>query len=213
MKTYFSEKKFVMNAIATHSRYKLGGKKVEKKIPQPKLLTYEDYVKLTPPDNGNFELLNGQIYFMASPKPSHQRISLRLSYFLAAYVIPNNLGEIFPAPMDVVFTEHDTFQPDLLFISKERLNIIGENRIEGSPDLVVEILSPSNDNSEMSYKKHIYEITGVQEYWLINVEKQTLTLYKQVDNELRWQRDIQKNEVLQSEIIKGVELELSKIFE
>jgi len=201
-----------MNAIATHSRYKLGGKEVEKKIPQPKLLTYQDYVKLTPPDNGNFELLNGQIYFMASPKPSHQRISLRLSYFLAACVIPNNLGEIFPAPMDVVFTEHDTFQPDLLFITKERLNIIGENKIEGSPDLVVEILSPSNDVNEMSYKKHIYEITGVKEYWLVNVEKQTLTLYKQVDNELRWQRDIQKSEIFKSEIIQGFELELNKIF-
>jgi Uma2 family endonuclease len=202
-----------MNAIATHSRYKLGGKKVEKKIPQPKLLTYLDYVKLTPPDNGNFELLNGQIYFMASPKPSHQRISLRLSYFLAACVIPNNLGEIFTAPMDVVFTEYDTFQPDLLFITKERLNIIGENKIEGSPDLVVEILSPSNDANEMSYKRHIYESKGVKEYWLINVEKQMLTLYKQIDNELRWQKDIQKNEVLKSEIIQGFELELSNIFE
>jgi Uma2 family endonuclease len=202
-----------MNAIATHSRYKLGGKKVEKKIPQPKLLTYLDYVKLTPPDNGNFELLNGQIYFMASPKPSHQRISLRLSYFLAACVIPNNLGEIFTAPMDVVFTEYDTFQPDLLFITKERLNIIGENKIEGSPDLVVEILSPSNDANEMSYKRHIYGSKGVKEYWLINVEKQMLTLYKQIDNELRWQKDIQKNEVLKSEIIQEFELELSNIFE
>jgi hypothetical protein len=202
-----------MNAIATHSRYKLGGKKVEKKIPQPKLLTYLDYVKLTPPDNGNFELLNGQIYFMSSPKPSHQRISLRLSYFLAACVIPNNLGEIFTAPMDVVFTEYDTFQPDLLFITKERLNIIGENKIEGSPDLVVEILSPSNDANEMSYKRHIYESKGLKEYWLINVEKQMLTLYKQIDNELRWQKDIQKNEVLKSEIIQGFELELSNIFE
>lgn len=202
-----------MNAIATHSRYRLGGKKVGKKIPQPKLLTYDDYVKLTPPDSGNYELLNGQIYFMASPKPSHQRISSRLNVFLGNFIILNNLGELFAAPMDVVFTEHDTFQPDLLFITKERLNIIGENKIEGSPNLVVEILSPSNDNSEMSYKKHIYEITGVQEYWLINVEKQTLTLYKQINNELRWQRDIQKNEVLQSETIKGFELELSKIFE
>ena len=202
-----------MNAIATLSRYKLGGKKVEKKIPQPKLLTYLDYVKLTPPDNGNFELLNGQIYFIASPKPSHQRISLRLSYFLAACVIPNNLGEIFTAPMDVVFTEYDTFQPDLLFITKERLNIIGENKIEGSPDLVVEILSPSNDANEMSYKRHIYESKGVKEYWLINVEKQMLTLYKQIDNELRWQKDIQKNEVLKSEIIQEFELELSNIFE
>ncbi|MDZ7935503.1 MAG: Uma2 family endonuclease [Emticicia sp.] len=202
-----------MNAIATHSRYKLGGKQVEKKIPQPKLLTYNDYVKLTPPDSGNFELLNGRIFFMASPKPSHQDVSSLLHTFLGFYIVQNKLGKLFTAPMDVIFTEHDTFQPDLLFISKERLNIIGENKIEGSPDMVVEILSPSNNDTEMSYKKHIYEVSGVKEYWLINVEKQTLKLYKQVDNELRWQRDIQKNEVLKSEIIQGFELELSKIFE
>lgn len=202
-----------MNAIATHSRYKLGGKKVEKKIPQPKLLTYEDYVKLTPADCGNFELISGQIIFKETPNPSHQAISGLLIVYLGGFIIENNLGELLTAPMDVVFTEHDTFQPDLLFITKESLNIIGENKIEGSPDLVIEILSPSNDNSEMSYKKHIYEITGVKEYWLINVEKQTLTLYKQVDNELRWQRDIQKSGILKSEIIQGFELELNKIFE
>lgn len=207
-----------MNAIATHSRYKLGGKKVEKKIPQPKLLTYEDYVKFTPADCGNFQLISGQIIFKETPNPSHQAISGLLIVYLGGFIIENNLGELFAAPMDVVFTEHDTFQPDLLFITQERLNIIGENKIEGSPDLVVEILSPSNDTNDaerrpMSYKKHIYEITGVKEYWLINVEKQSLTLYKQVDNELRWQRDIQKNEVLTSDIIKGFELELNKIFE
>ncbi|MER0442345.1 Uma2 family endonuclease [Emticicia sp. W12TSBA100-4] len=207
-----------MNAIATHSRYKLGAKKVEKRIPQPKLLTYEDYVKLTPPNSGNYELLNGQIIFKQTPKPSHQTTRTLLSIYLGNFIIQNKLGELYTAPLDVHFTEYDTLQPNLLFITKERLNIIGENKIEGSPDLVVEILSPSNDNSDaerrpMSYKKHIYEITGVKEYWLINVEKQSLTLYKQVDNELRWQRDIQKNEVLTSEIIKGFELELNKIFE
>jgi len=207
-----------MNAIATHSRYKLGGKKVEKKIPQPKLLTYHDYVKLTPPESGNFELLNGRIFFMASPKPSHQDISSLLHTFLGFYIVGNKLGKLFAAPMDVLFTLHNTFQPGLLFISKERLNIIGESKIEGSPDLVVEILSPSNNINDaerrpISYKKHIYETTGVKEYWLINVEKQTLTLYKHIDNELRWQKDIQKNEVLKSEIIQGFELKLSNIFE
>ena len=201
-----------MNALAKNSKYRLDGK-LTKKIPQPKLLTYEDYVKLTPPDSGNFELLNGRIFFMASPKPSHQEISSLLNTYLGIYIISNKLGKLFAAPMDVVFSEHDTFQPDLLFITKERLNIIGENKIEGTPDLVVEILSPSNDNNEMSYKKHIYESTGVKEYWLINVEKQTLTLYKQIDNELRWQKDIQKNEVLKSEVIKDFELDLNKIYE
>lgn len=201
-----------MNALAKNSKYRLGGKLI-KKIPQPKLLTYEDYVKLTPPDSGNFELLNGRIFFMASPTPTHQEISSLLNTYLGIYIISNKLGKLFAAPMDVLFTPHDTFQPDLLFITKDRLSIIVENKIEGTPDLVVEILSPSNDTNEMSYKKHIYGSTGVKEYWLINVEKQTLTLYKQIDNELRWQKDIQKNELLQSEIITGFELDLSKIFE
>lgn len=201
-----------MNALAKNSKYRLGGKLI-KKIPQPKLLTYEDYVKLTPPDSGNFELLNGRIFFMASPTPTHQEISSLLNTYLGIYIISNKLGKLFAAPMDVLFTPHDSFQPDLLFIAKERLNIIDENKIEGTPDLIVEILSPSNDTNEMSYKKHIYGSTGVKEYWLINVEKQTLTLYKQIENELRWQKDIQKNEVLQSEIITGFELDISKIFE
>ncbi|AFK02477.1 protein of unknown function DUF820 [Emticicia oligotrophica DSM 17448] len=187
-----------MNAIAKHSKYRLGGKQVTKKIPQPKLLTYENYVKLTPPNSGNFERLNGRIFFISSPKPRHQRISLRLSYYLGGFIIENNLEELFAAPMDVLFTPHDTFQPDLLFITKDRLSIIGENKIEGTPDLVIEILSPSNDANEaerrpMSYKRHIYESKGVKEYWLINIENQTLTLYKQTDNELRWQSDFQKN--------------------
>jgi Uma2 family endonuclease len=201
-----------MNALATYSKKRLLGGK-PKRIPQPKLLTYEDYVKLTPPDSGNFELHNGQIIFMASPKPSHQDISSLLNTYLGIYIITNKLGKLFAAPMDVIFSEHDTFQPDLLFISKERQSIIGENKIEGIPDLVVEILSPSNDSREMSYKKHIYESTGVKEYWLIDVEKQTLNQYEQIENELRWQRTIQKNEVLKTKIIKDFTLDLGKIFE
>lgn len=196
-----------MNALATYPKLKV------RKFPQPKLLTYEDYARLTPPDSGNYELINGKIFFMPSPKPSHQRISSRLNAYLGTFIILNNLGELFAAPMDVVFTEHDTFQPDLLFISKEMQSIIGENKIEGIPDLVVEILSPSNDNKEMSYKKHIYESTGVKEYWLIDVEKQTLTKYEQEENELRWKKVFQKNEVLKTAIIEGLELDLSKIFE
>lgn len=95
-----------MNAIATHSRYKLGGKKVEKKIPQPKLLTYEDYVKFTPADSGNFQLISGQIIFKETPNPSHQAISGLLIVYLGGFIIENNLGEIFPAPMFSRNTTH-----------------------------------------------------------------------------------------------------------
>lgn len=183
-----------------------------RKFPQPKLLTYEDYARLTPPDSGNYELRNGKIEFMASPTPVHQWLSIQLSVTLGNFIIQNKLGKLFAAPMDTEFTEHDTFQPDLLFVSQERLSIIGEKKIEGAPDLVVEILSPSNDAKEMSYKRHVYEASGVREYWFINVEKQTLAQYERVEEELRWQRDLTPADTLRSVFLAGFELKLSLIF-
>jgi Uma2 family endonuclease len=183
-----------------------------RKFPQPKLLTYEDYARLTPPDSGNYELRNGKIEFMASPIPSHQDISMRLSAFLGMHVLTHNLGKLFAAPMDTQFTEHDTFQPDLLFISNERLGIIGDKKIEGAPDLVVEILSPGNTAKEMSYKRHVYESTGVREYWFIEPEKRTLSQYERVGDELRWQRTLTPADALRSAVVAGFEMELGGVF-
>jgi len=184
-----------------------------RKFPQPKLLTYEDYARLTPPDSGNFELRNGKIEAMPSPIPTHQAISIRFSAFLGMHVLTHNLGKLFAAPMDTQFTEHDTFQPDLLFVSNERLGIIGDMKIEGAPDLVVEILSPGNTTKEMSYKRHVYESTGVREYWFIEPEKQALSQYERVGDELRWQRTLTPEDTLRSSVVEGFEVELRMIFE
>lgn len=184
-----------------------------RKFPQPKLLTYEDYARLTPPDSGNYELRNGKIEFMPSPIPTHQAISMRVSAFLGMHVLTHHLGKLFAAPMDTKLTEHDTFQPDLLFVSNERLGIIGDKKIEGAPDLVVEILSPGNTAKEMSYKRHVYESTGVREYWCIEPEKQALSQYERVGDELRWQRTLTPEDRLRSSVVEGFEVELGRIFE
>jgi Uma2 family endonuclease len=160
----------------------LEGKKV--RIPKPKLLTYDDYAKLTPPDSGNYELHNGKIITMPTPTPLHQRISRKLSTRLDIFIEKNKCGEMFTAPMDTVFTVYDTLQPDILYIQKERLNIIGAKKIEGVPDLVIEISSPGNSQKELSYKKYVYETSGVREYWLIHPEKQQIAQYENIDNEL-----------------------------
>jgi len=182
------------------------------KFPQPKLLTYEDYARLTPHDSGNYELHNGKIVFIASPIPTHQEISICLSAFLGMHVITLRLGKLYAAPMDTRFSEHDTFQPDLLFISKDRLSIIGEQKIEGAPDLVVEILSPGNDSKEMSYKRHVYETAGVREYWFIEPQKGTLSQYELVGEELRWQRTLSATDTLHAIVVEGFSLELKEIF-
>jgi Uma2 family endonuclease len=129
-------------------------RKAKTRIRKPRLLTYDDYARLTPPDNGNYELHEGQIVFMPTPTPAHQKFSMRLSNRLFNFVDTHKLGEVFTAPMDTVFSPTATLQPDLLYLSQERLHLIGDKKIEGAPDLVVEILSPSNNAKEMSFKKY-----------------------------------------------------------
>ncbi len=159
----------------------LEGKKV--RIPKPKLLTYDDYAKLTPPDSGNYELHNGKIIFMPTPTALHQLISMKLSIILGSFILKNQLGRLLAAPMDTIFSKNDTLQPDLLFVSNERLDII-KKQVDGAPDFIIEIVSPGNSQKELSYKKYVYETSGVREYWLIHPEKQQIAQYENIDNEL-----------------------------
>lgn len=187
-------------------------KKRTKKFPQPKLLTYEDYARLTPPDSGNYELHNGNIVFTPSPSPTHQAISSTLHIIIGGYVMQHQLGKLFAAPLDTQLSEYDLVQPDLLFIAKHRFSIIGEKKIDGAPDLVIEILSSSNDTKEMSYKKYVYETAGVREYWLVSLEKQTVTQYELIEDELRWQRSLGQADTLTSVVLPGFSLALDTLF-
>ncbi len=142
-----------------------------------KRLTYEDYVRLTPPNSGNYELHDGQIIFKPSPTPFHQDIAGYLYRKMADFAEDRKLGKVYIAPLDTLFDKFNTFQPDVLFISKERLDIVGKKKIEAAPDLVVEVLSDGNTRKEMLHKKHTFENYGVREYWLIDLKKETLTQY------------------------------------
>lgn len=176
-----------------------------------KVLTYDDYVALTPADSGNYELHNGKIIEMASPTPQHQRIARRLSRKMDDFITSNQLGELFFAPLDTVFDQLNTFQPDILFISKDRASIIGEKKIDGAPDLVVEILSDSNLAKEMSYKKYIYESYLVKEYWLINLKKQTVTVYANIEGELMPLGIYKNKDVVKSQVLNGFEIGVGEI--
>jgi Uma2 family endonuclease len=183
------------------------------RIPQSKMLTYDDYVRLTPPDSGNYELHNGKIIYMATPIPAHQIFSDNLTAEILVYARKNKLGRAISAPIDTVFTPYDTLQPDILFLGNDRLHLIGNKKIEGAPDLVVEILSPSNTPKEMGYKKLVYEMSDVREYWVVNLVKKTLTQYENVEGEFIMRRVFQETDTLKSLIIEGFETEMSGLFE
>jgi Uma2 family endonuclease len=114
--------------------------------------------------------------------------------------------------MDVILTPYDIVQPDILFISKDRLNII-DGQVKGAPDLVIEILSEGNMAKEMSYKKHIFESTGVQEYWLINPAKKRVTQYKNEEGEFFPIHILDTEGVLNSIVVEGFSFKIGDIFQ
>ncbi|MBL7796396.1 MAG: Uma2 family endonuclease [Saprospiraceae bacterium] len=176
-----------------------------------KLLTYDDYVALTPPDSGNYELHNGKLIYMASPTPDHQDVVTELCARMRLFASSRKLGKVFAAPLDVVFTPTDILQPDILFIATEHLYIIGDKKIEGAPDLVVEVLSDSNKPREQRYKKEIYETHGVREYWMINPEKDSVTIFVNTNGELVAAGVFKKNDIVSSEILPGFSIRVSEI--
>ena len=135
---------------------------------KPKVrFTYEDYCQL--PDDKRYELINGEFYEMApSPSAVHQWSSFTLARLLADFVDRLALGVVYMAPFDVIFSENDTLQPDILFVKEERRSIITHRACEGAPDLVVEVLSPSTSRRDLGIKRERYARFGVQEYWLVN---------------------------------------------
>ncbi len=185
------------------------GKPKKNKVKQPKLMTFDDYNQLTPPESGHYELHNGRIIPIPKATETHQTIALKLALQLGNHIVKNKLGKLLSPPIDVVFSPNDTLQPDILFVSNERLSII-ENQVKGAPDFIIEI---GNTEKAMSYRKHLFETHGVYEYWLINLNKQTITQYENVDDELVIRTKINRDSSLSSVIIDGFTLKASDIFE
>ena len=129
-------------------------------------LTYQDYASLE--GDERYELLDGELILVASPNRDHQTVSLRLASMMLSFVDENGLGWVFEAPFDVLFTDTDVVQPDVMFISREREHILTRANVQGAPDLIVEILSPSSSTRDWRAKRELYAAHGVREYWIID---------------------------------------------
>lgn len=145
----------------------------------PVKFTFEDYL-LFPEDGKRHELIDGEHYMSPAPTIRHQNAAATLFVAMRNYLERNLLGQAFHAPIDVILSELDVVQPDLIFISSARAAIITEANIQGAPDLVVEITSPSTRMRDESIKRKLYERYGVEEYWVIDPELETVKIYRRV---------------------------------
>ncbi|MCA8960012.1 MAG: Uma2 family endonuclease [Planctomycetes bacterium] len=137
-----------------------------------KKLSYEDYV-LYPNDGKRHEIVDGDHFMNPSPNLDHQTISRRLQFELYQKIELTGLGQVFDAPTDVQLSPHDIVVPDLVVVLKEN-RILTPSRIKGVPDLIVEILSPSNRDYDTGLKRTTYERAGVPEYWIVDPESREI---------------------------------------
>ena len=173
--------------------------------------TYEDYCQL--PDDRRYELIDGEFYEMApSPSSIHQRTLLKLARLMADFVESRLLGVVYIAPLDVILSENDTMQPDILFVSAGREGIITQRACEGPPDLVVEVLSPSTSRRDLGIKRRRYARFGVREYWLVDPVARSIEVLVLRDGEFvsLW---VYAGEMLpDSEVMPGLVFAVSSIF-
>ena len=174
-------------------------------------LTWEDY--RTAPADKRHELLDGDLIMVPAPNLKHQTVQLQLARRLASFVEEQKSGKMFIAPCDVVLSDTDVVQPDLLFISRERGHLLsgGEN-VQGAPDLVIEILSPTTADKDRGIKHELYGRYGVTEYWLVDPIAETVSIHRQRAGVLAAAHTFGRKQTLRSPLLAGLELSLDDIF-
>jgi Uma2 family endonuclease len=180
---------------------------------EPIRLTYDDYVNF-PDDGRRHELIDGEHIVTPSPVSRHQRVSIRLATALHTFAQQDRAGEVFPAPFDVILSNHDVVEPDILFVSNERRAIV-RDWVRGAPDLAVEILSASTRRLDETRKLDLYDRFGVREYWVVDPDIGAITVYRRAaDGTFPRVADLTAaiDDVLRTPLLPGFAITLGELF-
>ncbi len=171
-----------------------------------------EYVDLlcAPDDGKRYELLEGDVHVTPAPNPSHQRIVLGLAIRFVEYFHGRNLGEVFVAPLDVILTERDVVEPDILVVSDA--GQVSRRGVEGPPLLVVEILSPSTRERDRTLKAQRYAALGVRHYWIVDPEQFCVECLRGKDGAYELVRAARGNEALTHPDWDGLSIDLCAIW-
>ena len=177
-------------------------------------LTGADYMRLTPPSHRGvrYQLIEGELIQMAGPNDPHQIFIAELYFAARSQIGAPGAFEIRISPFDVAIDEHNTFQPDLVFVSSERRHIFDGHGITGAPDVVVEVLSESTRRHDLNVKLPVYARNGVREMWTADLGAETVSKYIGDDESLTLERVYHAADTLVSDAMPGVAIELAPIF-
>jgi Uma2 family endonuclease len=178
-------------------------------------LTYDDYV-LFPEDGQRHELIDGEHFVSPAPVSKHQRIAGNVFGLIWSYLREHKIGVAYGNAMDLIFSHFDVVQPDVVYISHERLaRLEPSDWIKGAPNLVVEVGSPSTRTRDETIKHRLYERFGVDEYWIIDPRDATIAVFRRDDG--RYTRALrlalERDDILTTPWLPGLQLPLATIFE
>lgn len=174
-------------------------------------LTKEDY-RLLPDSGPRYQLIEGELYMSPAPNRFHQVISRNIEFILLKYLESNPRGEVYDAPFDVYLSEHDVFQPDIVFVAKENFKVLTDAGVEGAPDFAVEILSPTTAYLDKKSKLRVYARTGLKELWIVDPEPRLIHVYRLQENPDQPVATYSERDSFTSPHFPGLEIRGSEVF-
>ena len=179
--------------------------------PEDIRLTYEDYMEL-PSDGKRYEIIDGELHVAPAPGANiHQTVLVRLCTRLFNHIEAHDLGSVLPSPVDVVLSDYDVVQPDIVFVARERLGIIGRE-IAGPPDLTVEIISPGSARLDRTVKRKLYAAHGVRYYWVVDPRSRRLEEYELAGSAYRLRSRTEEMDTFRPGLFPDLEIPLGRIW-
>jgi len=173
-------------------------------------LTYQDYLSMD--GDERYELIDGELIMVGAPNEAHQTASVFLVSRMFMFADDRDLGKVLHAPYDVVLSDTDVVQPDILFVSNERAHIRTPANIRGAPDLVVEILSPSSTSRDWREKFELYSKHGVKEYWVVDPANRVVWLALRRGGALEIAGTYGIGDTVSSTVLAGFSVKVDDIF-
>ena len=176
-------------------------------------LTVQDYLDIPDEDENRYELIDGELYMAPAPSWEHQESSGNLYSILRTFVIAGRLGRVVYSPIDVFLSGEDVFQPDIIFVSAERLDIIHRDGVHGAPDLVVEILSPGTERIDRTVKSERYARFDVREYWQADPVAKTIAVLRARDGVFERIGVFAEGTAVETPLLPGLRVDVSEVFD
>ncbi len=172
--------------------------------------TVKDYEAL--PEGSPYQLIMGELVMSPAPNPLHQEVLKRMFLEFHEAIERKKLGKVFFAPIDLYMDEENVFQPDMVVLLRGNIQKLTEKGIEGVPDLVVEVLSPSTAYYDLKEKKEVYERKGVKEYWIVDPKVEEVEVYVNEGGHFRLFSHARDEGRVRSHTVEGLEIDVKELF-